>query len=166
MPSWTALAKSRASRSRARKQPAARRFPLRNSALVRMMIRKMGTSDVAGAAAPVCAADTSIRPILPTQSAQCISCTGSKDTCTSQTSRLSDNRRRRSHGVERNQKADRPAGELILAFPHFTVLLIPFNTVEYLGRGARSRTLETRPIRLEGGPTRKSRDATKSNWWG
>ena len=46
----------------------------------------MGTSGIAAAGALACAADTWTPPILPTQSARRILCTGSKDTCTSQTS--------------------------------------------------------------------------------
>jgi hypothetical protein len=64
----------------------ARRFPLRNIAPAQMMIRKMGTSDAAGAAAVAGATDTWTLPILPIQCARNISCNGSKDTCTLQTS--------------------------------------------------------------------------------
>jgi len=86
MPSWRAVAKSPGSRSRARTQPAARRFLSRNSVPAQTRIRRMGISDAGDAAAPADATDTWTPPILPTQCAQRIWCIGSKDTCTSQAS--------------------------------------------------------------------------------
>jgi hypothetical protein len=91
----------------ARTPQGALRFPSRNIDPARMRNRKTGTSESAGATAPAGAADTWTRPILRAQCARRILCSGSKDTCTWQTSQniqiSSGDWRRRSRRRERNQ---------------------------------------------------------------
>ncbi len=160
-PSCSMSAKSPAFPRCVRIPRAAHRSPLRNIVPAQTPTRKMGKSGTVGAPARVYAADTWTPPTLPIQFARRISCICSKDRCTSQTSLGFPQQLAASLSLLQRKPDIRPARRgAHRRRSHFTFWRILFNTVEYLGRGGRSPSVE-KPVNSWLAPAFAYRDSLR-----